>query len=104
MIFSLPCKSYPLLSFSSCILLQCFKKFRYSDSAKIVARVLTSLGFNNCWTVSGGFSGGRGWLQSWLGADSYNVSFTEVLRPSRIIPAAAGRVGTASSKLLPGGD
>ncbi|KAG6745850.1 hypothetical protein POTOM_050360 [Populus tomentosa] len=76
----------------------------YSDSAKIVARVLTSLGFNNCWTVSGGFSGGRGWLQSWLGADSYNVSFTEVLRPSRIIPAAAGRVGTASSKLLPGGD
>lgn len=76
----------------------------YSDSAKIVARVLTSLGFKNCWIVSGGFSGGRGWLQCRLGADSYNVSFTEVLRPSRIIPAAAGRVGTVTSKLLPGGD
>ncbi|CAK7323159.1 unnamed protein product [Dovyalis caffra] len=76
----------------------------YSDSAKIVARVLTSLGFKNCWTVSGGFSGGRGWLQSRLGVDSYNISFAEVFRPSRIIPVAAGRFGTTSSKLLPGGD
>ncbi|GFZ07656.1 calcium sensing receptor [Actinidia rufa] len=75
----------------------------YSDSAKIVARTLTSLGFNNCLVVANGFSGGRGWLQSCLGADSYNVSITEVLSPSRVIPAAVQRFGTTSSaKLLPG--
>ncbi|OIW19693.1 hypothetical protein TanjilG_18503 [Lupinus angustifolius] len=33
----------------------------YSDSAKIVARTLTSLGFKNSWIVADGFSGGRGW-------------------------------------------
>ncbi|KAM0979996.1 hypothetical protein ACFX13_016036 [Malus domestica] len=82
----------------------------YSDSGKIVARALTSLGFKNCWTVADGFSGSKGWLQSRLGADSYNLSFAEVLSPSRIIPAAAGRFGTSSTsaqsgrKLLPGSD
>ncbi|KAF8005785.1 hypothetical protein BT93_K0155 [Corymbia citriodora subsp. variegata] len=77
----------------------------YSDSAKIVARTLTSLGFKNCWVVADGFSGRNGWLQSRLGTDSYNFSFAEVLSPSRVIPAAVRRFGTMSSsggKLLPG--
>ncbi|KAG1326965.1 Calcium sensing receptor, chloroplastic [Cocos nucifera] len=81
----------------------------YADGAKIVARALTSLGFKNCWIMSDGFSGGKGWLQSRLGTDSYNVPFAEVISPSRIIPAAATRFGTTSStavrssrKLLPG--
>lgn len=84
---------------------------RYSDSGKIVARALTSLGFKKCWTVADGFSGSKGWLQSRLGADSYNLSFAEVLSPSRVIPAAVRRFGTSSStaaqsgrKLLPGSD
>ncbi|KAJ4836274.1 hypothetical protein Tsubulata_040130 [Turnera subulata] len=76
----------------------------YSDSAKIVARTLTSLGFKNCWIVADGFSGSKGWLQSRLGTDSYNLSFAEILRPSQIIPAATRRFGTTSSKLLPGAD
>ncbi|XP_052175728.1 calcium sensing receptor, chloroplastic [Diospyros lotus] len=75
----------------------------YSDSAKIVARTLTSLGFKNCWIVADGFSGRKGWSRSGLGTDSYNLSFAEVLSPSRIIPAVQ-RLGTVSSgKLLPGG-
>lgn len=76
----------------------------YSDSAKIVARVLTSLGFKNCWIVADGFSGSKGWLQSRLGTDSYNISFAQVLSPSRVIPAAVRGFGTISSstKLLPG--
>ncbi|XP_010913586.1 calcium sensing receptor, chloroplastic [Elaeis guineensis] len=81
----------------------------YSDNAKIVARALTSLGFKNCWIMSDGFSGGKGWVQSRLGTDSYNVSFPEVISPSRIIPAAATRFGPTSStavrpsrKFLPG--
>lgn len=75
----------------------------YSDSAKIVAKALTNLGFKNCWIVSDGFSGGKGWLQSRLGTDTYNFSFAEVLSPSRVIPAATRRFGTTSSaKLLPG--
>lgn len=75
-----------------------------SDSAKTVAKLLTNLGFKNCWILSDGFSGSKGWLQSRLGIDSYNVSISEVLSPSRIIPAAARRLGTTSSaKLLPGG-
>ncbi|KAG9448704.1 hypothetical protein H6P81_008669 [Aristolochia fimbriata] len=78
----------------------------YSDSAKIVARVLTGLGFKNCWIMSDGFSGSKGWLQSRLGTDSYNFSVAEVLSPSRVISSAA-RVGTAfqsTQKLLPGSD
>lgn len=71
----------------------------YSDTAKIVARTLTSLGFKNCWIVNDGFSGGQGWLQSRLGTDSYNVSFAEVLSPSRIIPSSK-RFGTRSSTSL----
>ncbi|MQL99901.1 hypothetical protein Taro_032633 [Colocasia esculenta] len=74
----------------------------YSDAAKIVARALTSLGFKNCWIVSDGFSGSKGWLQSRLGTDSYSISFAEILSSSRVIPAAAGTV-QASRKLLPGG-
>jgi rhodanese-related sulfurtransferase len=70
----------------------------YSDSAKTVARTLTSLGFKKTWIVQDGFSGRKGWLQSRLGTDSYNFSFAEILSPSRIIPA--GRYGT--TKLLPG--
>ncbi|CAI0400510.1 unnamed protein product [Linum tenue] len=75
----------------------------YADSVKTVARTLTSLGFKKCWIVGDGFSGGKGWLQSRLGIDSYNVSFAEVISPSRIIPAAAKRFGTTTTKLLPGG-
>ncbi|XP_057766898.1 calcium sensing receptor, chloroplastic [Salvia miltiorrhiza] len=76
----------------------------YCDSAKIVARTLTKLGFKNTWIVADGFSGSKGWLQSRLGADSYNVSFAEVVSPSRVISAASRRFGTTSSaKLLPGG-
>lgn len=75
----------------------------YTDSAKIVAKTLTSLGFKNCWIMADGFSGGKGWLQSRLGTDSYNVSFPQVISPSRIIPAAVRSFGnTSSAKLLPG--
>ncbi|CAN1159143.1 Calcium sensing receptor, chloroplastic [Linum perenne] len=70
----------------------------YSDSAKMVARTLTNLGFKNCLVIGDGFSGGRGWLQSRLGIDSYNVSFAEVISPSRVISAATKRFGT--TKLL----
>ncbi|KAK2411486.1 calcium sensing receptor, chloroplastic [Trifolium repens] len=78
----------------------------YSDSAKIVARTLTGLGFKNTWIVGDGFSGGKGWLQSRLGTDSYKFSFAEILSPSRIIPAGGTRSfgttrGQSSQKLLP---
>lgn len=79
----------------------------YSDSAKIVARALTSLGFKNCWVVADGFSGSRGWVQSRLGTESYNFAFAEVLSPSRLIPTAVRRFGTTitnGQKLLPGSD
>ncbi|XP_061365184.1 calcium sensing receptor, chloroplastic [Gastrolobium bilobum] len=79
----------------------------YSDSAKIVARTLTSLGFKNTSIVADGFSGNKGWLQSRLGTDSYKFSFAEVLSPSRVIPAAVRGFGTSSQsspKLLPGAD
>ncbi|XP_078443424.1 calcium sensing receptor [Wolffia australiana] len=76
----------------------------YSDSAKTVARVLTGLGFKNCWIMTDGFSGSKGWLQSRLGSDSYATSFVEVLSPSRIIPAARSFGTTSTSgKLLSGG-
>lgn len=76
----------------------------YADSSKTVARTLTSLGFKNCWIVTDGFSGSKGWLQSRLGTDSYFLSAAEVLSPSRIIPAATRRFGTTgTAKLLPGG-
>ncbi|XP_058112316.1 calcium sensing receptor, chloroplastic [Magnolia sinica] len=78
----------------------------YSDVAKIVARALTGLGFKNCWIMADGFSGGRGWIQSRLGTDSYNFSLAEVVSPSRVIPPTVGRLGTTSfqlaRKLLPG--
>ncbi|CAL0325748.1 unnamed protein product [Lupinus luteus] len=79
----------------------------YSDSAKIVARTLTGLGFKNSWIIADGFSGGRGWINSRLGTDSYKFSFAEVLSPSRVIPAAVRNFGTTSQssrKLLPGSD
>ena len=80
---------------------------RYGDSAKTVARTLTELGFKNSWIMADGFSGGKGWLQSRLGADSYNSSFVEILSPSRIIPAAKslGTTGStrAGGKFLSGG-
>ncbi|KAJ1280854.1 hypothetical protein BS78_04G264100 [Paspalum vaginatum] len=88
----------------------------YNDTSKTVAKTLNSVGFKNCWVMAGGFSGRNGWAQSRLGTDSYNLSVVEVVTPSRVIPAAAGRggtmagrIGTASSasrapsrKLLPG--
>ena len=76
----------------------------YCDSAKIVAKTLTSFGFNNCSVVADGFSGSRGWLQSRLGTDTYNFSLVEVLSPSQVIPAAAKRFGTTSTKFLPGAE
>uniref|UniRef100_A0ACD5YTV7 Uncharacterized protein n=1 Tax=Avena sativa TaxID=4498 RepID=A0ACD5YTV7_AVESA len=81
----------------------------YGDSSKMVAKTLNSVGFKNCWVMAGGFSGRKGWAQSRLGTDSYNLSVVEVVRPSRVIPA--DRFVTASStstpsrttrKLLPG--
>ncbi|CAN8264904.1 unnamed protein product [Cochlearia groenlandica] len=74
----------------------------YSDSAKTVAKTLKVLGFKNCWIVTDGFSGGRGWLQSRLGTDSYNFSFAQVLSPSRIIPASFGT--RSGPKFLPSSD
>ncbi|GAB2289731.1 hypothetical protein Dimus_024037 [Dionaea muscipula] len=71
----------------------------YADSAKIVAKTLTSLGFKNCWVMTDGFSGSKGWLQSLLGTESYNLSFSEILAPSRIIPAGVRRLGTGSSRV-----
>ncbi|CAI8610181.1 unnamed protein product [Vicia faba] len=59
----------------------------YSDSAKIVARTLTRLGFKNSWTVGDGFSGGKGWLQSRLGVKSFGTTSRQ-----------------SSQKLLPGAD
>ncbi|XVF08848.1 hypothetical protein REPUB_Repub07fG0039300 [Reevesia pubescens] len=77
----------------------------YCDSAKIVAKTLPSLGFNNCWVVADGFSGRRGWLQSRLGTDAYNLSLVEVVSPSQVLPAAAKRFGTTTSpKFLPGAE
>ncbi|XP_004508601.1 calcium sensing receptor, chloroplastic [Cicer arietinum] len=77
----------------------------YSDSAKIVARTLTGIGFKKTWIVGDGFSGGKGWLQSRLGTDSYKFSFAEVLSPSRVISAGFGTTSRQSSqKLLPGAD
>ncbi|KAF3331477.1 calcium sensing receptor [Carex littledalei] len=78
----------------------------YSDIAKIVAKTLNSLGFSNCWVMTDGFSGRKGWLQSRLGIDSYNLSLVEILSPSRVIPARFGTTSSASDssqrKLLPG--
>ncbi|CAL4885165.1 unnamed protein product [Urochloa decumbens] len=88
----------------------------YNDISKTVAKTLNSVGFKNCWVMAGGFSGRKGWAQSRLGTDSFNLSVVEVVTPSRVIPAAAGRIGTiagrngttssasraTSRKLLPG--
>jgi hypothetical protein len=46
--------------------------------------------------MADGFSGRKGWAQSRLGTDSYNISVVEVVTPSRVIPAAAGRLGTGT--------
>jgi rhodanese-related sulfurtransferase len=81
--------------------------------AKTVARTLKSQGFKNTFVIKDGFKGGKGWIQSRLGTDDYSstgFSFSEVVSPSRIIPAGTKRLGTSSSgsntsrfKLLPGG-
>uniref|UniRef100_A0A9I9CDL7 Rhodanese domain-containing protein n=1 Tax=Cucumis melo TaxID=3656 RepID=A0A9I9CDL7_CUCME len=82
----------------------------YSDSAKAVAKALTSLGFKNSWIVTDGFLGSKGWLQSRLGTDTYKFSFAEILSPSRVISSGTKRFGTTSltsasgQKLLPGTD
>ncbi|CAD6242543.1 unnamed protein product [Miscanthus lutarioriparius] len=71
----------------------------YNDVSKTVAKTLNSLGFKNCWVMAGGFSGRKGWAQSRLGTDSYNLSVVEVVTPSRVIPAVAGRTGTTSARI-----
>lgn len=81
----------------------------YGDSSKIVAKTLNSVGFKNCWVMAGGFSGRKGWAQSRLGTESYNLSVVQVVRPSRVIPADRFVTTTSTStpsrttrKLLPG--
>ncbi|KAK9684421.1 hypothetical protein RND81_10G208900 [Saponaria officinalis] len=77
----------------------------YSDSAKIVAKTLTGLGFKNTWIMSDGFSGSKGWSQSRLGTESYNLSFAEIFTPSRIIPGRSGTISStvqSTGRLLPG--
>ncbi|CAD6249638.1 unnamed protein product [Miscanthus lutarioriparius] len=71
----------------------------YNDVSKTVAKTLNSVGFKNCWVMAGGFSGRKGWAQSRLGTDSYNLSVVEVVTPSRVIPAVAGRTGTTSARI-----
>ncbi|KAH7437553.1 hypothetical protein KP509_05G078000 [Ceratopteris richardii] len=84
------------------------------DIAKNVAKSLSALGFKNAWIVDGGFDGGKGWVQSRLGTESFNTSFAEILSPSRIIPAGTKKLFKTTSsevvdvtprytKLLPGG-
>nr|ABD64881.1 putative arsenate reductase [Pteris vittata] len=86
----------------------------FGGIAKSVAKSLAALGFKNAWVVSDGFDGGKGWVQSRLGTDSFNSSFAEVLSPSRIIPAGTKKLFKTTSsevvdvtprfnKLLPGG-
>lgn len=87
----------------------------FGDIGKVVAKSLTALGFKSTWVVIDGFEGSRGWLQSRLGSDSYNLSRAEILSPSRIIPAGTKKLfGTTTSsevvdvtprlnRLLPGG-
>jgi hypothetical protein len=38
--------------------------------------------------MAGGFFDRKGWVQSRLGTDSFNLSMVEVVTPSRVIPAA----------------
>ncbi|XP_024395376.1 calcium sensing receptor, chloroplastic [Physcomitrium patens] len=57
------------------------------DISKTIARCLSGLGFSNTWVITDGFDGGRGWVQSRLGTESSGSSFSEILSPSRIIPA-----------------
>lgn len=71
----------------------------YNDISKTVAKTLNSVGIKNCWVMAGGFSGRNGWAQSRLGTDSYNLSAVEVVTPSRVIPAAAGRIGTTAGRV-----
>uniref|UniRef100_K3YTB0 Rhodanese domain-containing protein n=1 Tax=Setaria italica TaxID=4555 RepID=K3YTB0_SETIT len=71
----------------------------YNDISKTVAKTLNSVGFKNCWVMAGGFSGRKGWAQSRLGTDSFNLSVVEVVTPSRVIPAAAGRIGTTAGRI-----
>nr|CAB3447812.1 unnamed protein product [Digitaria exilis] len=71
----------------------------YNDVSKTVAKTLNSVGFKNCWVMAGGFSGGKGWAQSRLGTDSFNLSVVEVVAPSRVIPAVAGRIGTTAGRI-----
>ncbi|MCO5610762.1 hypothetical protein L7F22_065003 [Adiantum nelumboides] len=86
----------------------------YGNIAKIVAKSLSALGFKNAYIVSDGFDGGKGWVQSRLGTESFNSSFAEVLSPSRIIPAGTKKLFKTTSsevvdvtprfnRLLPGG-
>eukprot|EP00250_Pteridium_aquilinum_P013853 c21612_g1_i1 orf=470-1774(-) len=84
------------------------------DIAKTVAKSLSALGFKNAWVVNDGFDGGKGWVQSRLGTDSYNSSIAEILSPSRVIPAGTRKLFKTTSsevvdvtprfnRLLPGG-
>jgi hypothetical protein len=50
--------------------------------------------------MADGFSGRKGWAQSRLGTDSYNISVVEVVTPSRVIRPGTSR--SPARKLLPG--
>lgn len=67
--------------------------------AKSIARSLSELGFKNTWVVLDGYDGGKGWLQSKLGSETYqSYSFGEILSPSRVIPAGTKRFFSNTSK------
>jgi hypothetical protein len=56
----------------------------------MVAKTMNNVGVQDCWVMASGFSGRKGWAQSRLGTDSFNLSVVEV--------AVAGDVGdTAGS-------
>ncbi|GBG71567.1 hypothetical protein CBR_g8983 [Chara braunii] len=58
---------------------------RSCDTAKAVARSLSTMGFRNVYVVQGGFSGSTGWLQSRLGSEPYYFGEPMILSPSRIL-------------------
>eukprot|EP00897_Mesotaenium_endlicherianum_P011002 jgi/Mesen1/9930/ME000070S09214 len=67
------------------------------DIAKTIAKALSSLGFGSVYVVTDGVDGSKGWVQSQLATDAGGYSRSEVLSPSRVIPAASRVFGTQRS-------
>lgn len=76
----------PLISQLILTVGSCGPVFRAGNIAKIIAKSLSELGFKNTWVVADGYDGGKGWVQSKLGSESYKSSFGDILSPSRVIP------------------